>query len=119
MLGTILGALTNPALAEQALAEIGDQALLARVRNGAAAAGLAIGPFVASTVRQTLDHAEESVWLNLIGRMANAERPGIAALQGVLARSFPAPPGSAAGKPAIPPTNRRAASPPPPDRRAG
>jgi hypothetical protein len=90
MLGTILGALTNPALAEQALAEIGDQALRARVQAQAEAAGLAIGPFVASTVRQVLDHAEETVWLNLIGRMANAERPGVAALQAVLARSFPA-----------------------------
>lgn len=92
MLGTILGALTNPALAEEALAEIGDEALLARVRSGAAAAGLDVGPFVASTVRQTLDHAEETVWLNLIGRMSNAQRPGVAALEGVLARSFPAPP---------------------------
>ncbi|HTN12032.1 MAG TPA: hypothetical protein VL154_13775 [Acetobacteraceae bacterium] len=92
MLGTILAALTNPALAEEALGEIGDQALLERVRGAAAAAGLDVGPFVASTVRQTLDHAEETVWLNLIGRMSNAERPGVAALQGVLARSFPAPP---------------------------
>ncbi len=91
MLGTILSALTNPALAEEALAEIGDEALLERVRSGAAAAGLEVGPFVASTVRQMLDHAEESVWLNLVGRMSNAERPGVAALQGVLARSFPGP----------------------------
>jgi hypothetical protein len=91
MLGTILAALTNPALAEEALAEIGDEALQARVRNGAAAAGLPVGPFVASTVRQMLDHAEETVWLNLIGRMSNAQRPGVAALQAVLARSFPAP----------------------------
>ncbi|MEO8883527.1 MAG: hypothetical protein ABI377_08980 [Devosia sp.] len=91
MLGNILGALTDPTSAEEALAAIGDPDLVERVRQSAAAKGAGVGAFVASTVRQMLDYAEESVWLDLLGRMANAPRPGVAALEVMLARAFPPP----------------------------
>jgi hypothetical protein len=89
MLGNILSALTDAASAEEALAAIGDPGVVERVRRGAAAEGVGVGAFVASTVRQTLDYAEEGVWLDLLGRMSDSPRPGIAALEAMLARAFP------------------------------
>lgn len=94
MLGNILGALTDAASAEEALAGIGDSGVVERVRRSAAAEGVSVGVFVASTVRQMLDYAEEDVWLDLLGRMSASPRPGVAALDAMLARAFPAPPAS-------------------------
>src|ERR1019366_4025537 len=74
MLGNILGALTDAASAEEALAAIGDPDVVERVRRGAAAEGVGVGAFVASTVRQMLDYAEEDVWLDLLGRMSDSPR---------------------------------------------
>ncbi len=91
MLGSILSALTDATLAEEALAAIGDPGVMERVRRGAAAKGIGVGAFVASTVRQMLDYAEEDVWLDLLGRMSDSQRPGIAALEAMLARAFPEP----------------------------
>ena len=91
MLGNILGALTDAASAEEALAAIDDPGVVERVRRGAAAEGVGVGAFVASTVRQMLDYAEEDVWLDLLGRMSGSPRPGVAALEAMLARAFPEP----------------------------
>jgi len=91
MLGTILGALTDASSAEEALAAIGDTDVVERARRGAAVEGVGVGAFVASTVRQMLDYAEEDVWLDLLGRMSGSPRPGIAALETMLARAFPEP----------------------------
>ncbi len=89
MLGNILGGLTNPSAAEEVLAAIGDKALLERVKSAAATAGVGPGTFVASTVRHLIDHASDDVWLDLVGKMANSPRPGVVALQALLARAFP------------------------------
>ena len=89
MLGNILGALTDAASAEEALAAIGEPGVVERVRQSAAAEGVGVGTFVASTVRQMLDYAEEDVWLDLLGRMSGSPRPGVAALEAMLARAFP------------------------------
>ena len=89
MLGNILGALTEAASAEEALTAIGDPDVVERVRRSAAAEGVGVGAFVASTVRQVLDYAEEDVSLDLLGRMSGSPRPGIAALEAMLARAFP------------------------------
>lgn len=91
MLGNILGALTDASSAEEALATIVEPGVVERVRQGAAAEGVGVGTFVASTVRQMLDYAEEDVWLGLLGRMSGSPRPGVTALEAVLARAFPEP----------------------------
>ena len=95
MLGTILGALTDPARAEELLAAIGDAAMLARVREAAAASGIAPGAYAAATVRHLIEHGSEEIWLGLVGRMANSPQPGAAALEAMLAHAFPAPRGTA------------------------
>jgi hypothetical protein len=91
MLGNILGALTDAASAEEALAAIADAGVVERARLGAAAEGVGVGAFVASTVRQMLDYAQEDVWLDLLGRMSGSPRPGVAALEAMLACAFPEP----------------------------
>jgi hypothetical protein len=91
MLGTILGGLTNAAAAEESLAVIGDEALLERVRRAADENDVSPGTYVAANVRNLLDHGDEELWLDLIGKMANSPQPGATALRAVLARAFPAP----------------------------
>ncbi|WP_287995632.1 hypothetical protein [Acidiphilium sp.] len=88
MFGTILGALTDASSAEEALAAIGDPDVVERARRGAAVEGVGVGAFVATTVRQMLDYAEEDVWLDLLDRMSGSPRPGVAALETMLARAF-------------------------------
>ncbi|MDB5595091.1 MAG: uncharacterized protein JWM36_2052 [Hyphomicrobiales bacterium] len=91
MLGNILGGLTKAAAAEQFLAAIGDEALLERVKRVAEENNVSPGTYVAATVRHLLDHGDEEVWLDLVGKMANSPQPGAAALRAILARAFPAP----------------------------
>lgn len=90
MLGHILGGLTQPAAAEELLATLADEALLARIRRTAEEHGVTPGTYVAATVRQLLDHGSEEIWLDLVGKMAHSPQPGAAALQVILARAFPA-----------------------------
>ena len=90
MLGNILRSLTDAAQAETMLAAVADDALLQRVKAAAAENAVTPGAYVAATVRQLLDYGSEEVWLDLVGKMANSPRPGVAALQAILARAFPA-----------------------------
>ena len=90
MLGSILTRLTNAETAEALLAAIGDEALLKRVASAAAENAVSPGTYAAATVRHLLDHGSEEVWLDLVGRMADSPRPGVAALQSILTRAFPA-----------------------------
>ncbi|MDR3461639.1 MAG: hypothetical protein P4L76_04900 [Beijerinckiaceae bacterium] len=89
MLGTILGGLTNAAAAEDLLSAIGDQALLNRVKSAAEENAVSPGTYVAAAVRHLLDHGDEEIWLDLVGKMADSPQPGAAALQVVLSRAFP------------------------------
>jgi hypothetical protein len=91
MLGNILSGLTNAAAAEELLAAVGDEALLERVRAAADENDVTPGTYVAATVRHLLDHGSEEIWLDLVGKMANSQQPGAAALQAILLRAFPAP----------------------------
>jgi cytochrome c2 len=91
MLGDILSALTDAVSAEEALAAVGDPAVVARVRRDAAAEGVDVGTFVACTVCHVLDHAGEEVWLDLLGRMSGSLQPGVTALEVMLARAFAQP----------------------------
>ena len=91
MLGNILGGLTNAAAAEELLAAIADEALLERVKAAADENDVPPGTYVAATVRHLLDHGSEEIWLDMVGKMANSPQPGVAALQAILVRAFPAP----------------------------
>lgn len=91
MLGNILNGLTDAASAEDVLAGLCGSDVMERVRQDAAAEGIATGALVAAKVRHMLDYAEEDVWLDLLGRMSGAPQPGITMLEAMLARVFPNP----------------------------
>lgn len=91
MLGNILKTLTDATSAGAALVAVADRSVVDRVRRGAAAEDVSVGAFVAATVRQMLDYAEEDVWLDLLGRMSGSPQPGVTMLEAVLARAFPEP----------------------------
>jgi hypothetical protein len=91
MLGHILSGLTDAASAEGVLAGLCGSDVMERVRQDAAAEGIATGALVAAKVRHMLDHAGEDMWLDLLGRMSGASRPGAAALEAILARVFANP----------------------------
>jgi len=96
MLGNILGGLTNAAAAEDLLCNLADEALVQRVRSAAEAQSVTPGAYVAANVRHLLEHGSEEIWLDLVSRMANSPQPGVAALQAILSRAFPAARGHAA-----------------------
>jgi hypothetical protein len=97
MLGRILNGLTDAASAEALLADLCGPDVVERARQDAAAEGVATGALVAAKVRHMIDHAGEEMWLDLLGRMTAAPRPGITVLEAMLARVFPGPvaPGTA------------------------
>jgi hypothetical protein len=63
MLGSILNGLTDAASAEELLAGLCGSDVMERVRQDAAAEGIATGALVAAKVRHMIDHAGEDVWL--------------------------------------------------------
>lgn len=91
MLGDILNRLTDPTTAEEVLAVVATPALRQRVAAAVHAEGVEPGKLVAARVRHLLDHGGEEVWLDLVGAMANTPQPAAAALERVLAWSFPDP----------------------------
>jgi hypothetical protein len=91
MLGRILNGLTDAASAEEFLAGFCGPDVMERVRQDAATEGIAPGALVAAKVRHMLDHAGEEMWLDLLGRMTGAPRPGVTALETMVARVFPGP----------------------------
>ncbi len=91
MLGNILNGLTDAASAEEILAGLCGSDVMDRARQDAAAEGITTGALVAAKVRHMLDHAGEEMWLDLLGRMSGAPRPGVTALEAMLTRVFPGP----------------------------
>ncbi len=89
MLGDLLAALARPDHAAALLEQLAEPALLQRVKARAAQDGVSEGDCIAGTVRHMIEHADEALWLDMIGRMARSPQPGAAALQLILSRGFP------------------------------
>lgn len=89
MLGDIPNGLANPECAAEVLAVVASPAMQARVAAAAAAEGVEPVALVAVRVRHLLDRGGEEFWLDLVGAMANTARPAAAALDRILAWSFP------------------------------
>jgi uncharacterized protein len=91
MLGVILKGLTDTASAEGIPTAFGSPGVLERARRDAATAGGAVGGHMAAEIRQALDHANEDIWLDLLGRMSGSPQPGGAASETTLDYAFPDP----------------------------
>ena len=91
MLGDLLAALARPDHAVALLEQLAEPAVLQRVKARAARDGVSDGDCIAGTVRHMIEHADEALWVDMIGRMARSAQPGAAALQLILSRAFPDP----------------------------
>jgi hypothetical protein len=87
MLGDIIARLDDPGLAEQALVEAGELALLADVSEAAGQLGFEVGPFIALAIRRFTERADDEAWVQLIGVIGKSETPGFAALSAILRRA--------------------------------
>ena len=91
MLGQILQGLTDATQAEAMLATVANPLMRDRIEHAATAAGVAVGALISGKLRHVLDHADEELWLDLLGAMANTPDPAAVAVDRILARTFPDP----------------------------
>lgn len=87
MLGDIISRLDNPGMAETAVMEVGDLALLADVQDAAGRLEMKTGAFVSLAVNRFVERADDDAWLNLVGVMGRSQTPGLDALAAILRRA--------------------------------
>lgn len=91
MLGDLIESLSNPKVACDLVAALGDPEFAKRLASVAAAQGRSPSDFVAASVCGFLDNACDDHWLQLIGIMSRAEDPGLAAMRAILAKALAEP----------------------------
>lgn len=84
LIGDLIARFNDPAVAEQALADLDDLSLVATVTVKADAAGLSTGLYAAECVADYADTASDEEWTTLIGQMGRAEDPGLVLLRRAL-----------------------------------
>ena len=84
MFGELVAQLDRPEVAAGALAALEDEELESTIRRYAASNDLTVADCVAGIVRSFLDQADDEAWVQLIGIMARADDPGLAALGAIL-----------------------------------
>ena len=85
ILGDLISRLSDAGVADETLLRIGDLAMLAAVRERAAASDLSPGAFMAAAVRRYSNEASDEEWMTLLGAMNRDEEPGAAFLRRALA----------------------------------
>jgi hypothetical protein len=76
LLGDLIARFKDEAVAAETVLAIGDLAMLAALREQAAATGLDIGACIAAAVRRYASHASDEEWITLMGLMGRAQDPG-------------------------------------------
>lgn len=84
MFGELVAQLDRPEIAAEALAVLDDADLESIIRQYATANDIAVADCMAGIVKGFLDQADDEAWVQLIGIMARAENPGVAALGAIL-----------------------------------
>lgn len=84
MLGDLIRSMDDPEIATKAIGAIRDTDLLARISAAAAAAGMPVSEYVASSVRVFANTAADEAWITLIGKCQAHSDPGLAALTFIL-----------------------------------
>jgi hypothetical protein len=78
--------LDDPAVAAETLLSLDDLALVARVQEAAARAGLETGEFAAASIGRFVSSAGDEDWVGLVGAVSGADDPAAAFLRRVLTR---------------------------------
>ena len=81
MLGDILARLTNETTAVETILGAGDLALLATVRERAAAEGVELAACVTKTVQRYTAQATDEEWVTLMGMLNRSHAPGTTCLK--------------------------------------
>ena len=97
MLGDILARLTDETIAIETFLGAGDLALLAAVKQQAAADGLDLGACVVQTVQRYTNEANDEEWVTLIGLMNRTNDPSAICLKRAFEHSFTQLPGAGGG----------------------
>ena len=84
MLGDLIAGLDRPGVALGVLTTM-DPAVLARLEQRAAAASMVLEDFAAGAVREFVERADDDLWFQLLTVIRQAEDPGLAAVQTILA----------------------------------
>jgi len=87
MLGDILARLTDETMALETILGTGDLALLAAVREHAAAEGLDLAACVTQTVRRYTNEASDEEWVTLMGLLNRSKDPGATCLKRAFAHA--------------------------------
>ena len=100
LLGDVIAALRDEAVARETLVGLDDLALMLRVEAAAAACDLGPGEFAADAVALFSSDASDEDWVSLIGAMGKTDDPGRVCLKRMLEfalRPQPAGHGQACG----------------------
>jgi hypothetical protein len=84
LLGDLLSRFKDDSVAADALQRLGNLALVAGVRAGAAAEGLPLGAFIAGAVQRYAQDASDDEWITLMGELGRSEDPGLTCLKRAL-----------------------------------
>jgi hypothetical protein len=85
LLGDLIAQFTDEAVAEEAILDLSDLALLADLRAQAQARGLDLGAYAAAAVNRYASEASDEEWVTLIGALGRADDPGAIYLKRALA----------------------------------
>ena len=88
-LGSILAQLNDGAILQEALADLDDVVLLARLGTAAEAAHEPVGSFASALVGHFVQHANDEQWLALLSAANRADNPAGAALRRILLMGLP------------------------------
>lgn len=89
LLGEMIARSQEPEAAVEMLLSLDDLALVARVRDAAAAEEVTAGAFVAGAVERFAAQADDAAWLTLLGQMARSQSPGQVLLRQALKHALP------------------------------
>lgn len=85
LLGDLLARFDDETFATETVLGLGDLALTARLREKAAASGLALGAYAAAAMRRYAAEATDEEWLALLSALGRAQDPGMICMRRALA----------------------------------
>jgi hypothetical protein len=82
LLGDLLAQFSDDdSIAAETVLALGDLALVARLREEAAADGVTLGAYAVAAVRRYAAEASDEEWVTLIGALGRAANPGSVCMQ--------------------------------------
>lgn len=84
LIGELISRFDDEATAAEAVVDLDDLNLVARISKAAAEVELTMGEFVSSATRRFISGASDAEWVTLFGKLSGSQDPGRAFLHHVL-----------------------------------